>query len=100
TAKGDAFGHYLGSAEVELQFAVQRTNTKSGRGGIGFKVFGIGGEVDVSATAASSDVIVHRIKMTLIPKPTQETDEGGLPSTNLDLGLPLGLSTTSQPRHM
>lgn len=101
TAKGDTFAMYLGSVEVELQFVVQRTVTKSGRGGIGFKVFGIGDGVDMSAMTGSSEETVHRISLALIPKLTRETDKDGvLPNTNLDLRLPLGLTATSQPRHM
>jgi hypothetical protein len=96
-SKGDAYGLYLGSAEVELQFTVQRTTTKGAKGGVNFRVFGIGAGVDANASAGSSDETVHRITIQLIPKPAVQAPQPAAQAPqsahyNLDWGTPLGVS--------
>lgn len=52
-------------AEVELTFGVEATH--GGKGGISFKVFGIGFEG--GAEAGRSDLVTQKLKLSLVPAP-------------------------------
>ena len=102
-AKGGAFGLYFGEAEVELQFTVQKTSDIEVGGGFSFRVFGVGIGASAKKGVGSSDETVHRIKLTLIPRGSNEDEKKpksdykgfGFPTASNPSGRPVGVTDTS-----
>jgi hypothetical protein len=96
-SEGEAFGLYVGSAVVELQFTVQRTRTKGGGGAISFKVFGVGADVDARANSASSEETIHKITLTLTTRRSTEPAEPPGEDEIMYKSSILGLGTSRHP---